>query len=122
MDKKRLEHFKKLLEAEKKNLEAELGDIAKHNHRMHDGWQSTYPKMDADSGYEEATDEAEEYINRIPVEQSLEEKLNRVKHALDRIKNGSYGVCENCKRTIPQKRLEAVPETNVCLECEKRSR
>lgn len=37
--------------------------------------------------------------------------------ALDRIKKGTYGICERCGNKIPVARLEAVPEAALCIEC-----
>jgi DnaK suppressor protein len=40
-----------------------------------------------------------------------------VSHALERLKDGSYGVCVSCQRPIPYGRLLAMPETAHCVEC-----
>lgn len=37
--------------------------------------------------------------------------------ALDRIKDGSFGVCIGCQKTIGAARLEAVPQARLCIEC-----
>jgi DnaK suppressor protein len=37
--------------------------------------------------------------------------------ALDRVRNGSYGTCQNCNRLITQERLEAQPAANSCVAC-----
>lgn len=46
-------------------------------------------------------------------EQALEEIID----ALDRIKQGSYGRCEECKCNIPKPRLQALPYTRHCVAC-----
>jgi YteA family regulatory protein len=52
---------------------------------------------------------------------SLHEKnlllLQRVEEALCKIAEGTYGICENCGRQIPEERLDAVPYTEYCLDC-----
>ncbi len=45
-----------------------------------------------------------------------------IEEALARIKHGTYGVCEVCKRPISEARLEAVPWTHLCRECKERER
>jgi len=45
--------------------------------------------------------------------------LMKVNHALDRINNGTYGICEKCGRTIEQERLKALPYTTFCIDCKK---
>ena len=43
--------------------------------------------------------------------------LNRIDEALRRIDDGSYGVCENCNKSISFKRLKAVPYAKLCIKC-----
>jgi RNA polymerase-binding transcription factor len=38
--------------------------------------------------------------------------------AVDRIRSGEYGICENCGETIHPKRLEAVPWATLCVSCQ----
>ncbi|MFP7570198.1 TraR/DksA family transcriptional regulator [Marivita sp. S2033] len=45
------------------------------------------------------------------------EELRGIDAALDRIDNGSYGVCATCGETISDERLEAVPTTALCRTC-----
>ncbi len=50
-------------------------------------------------------------------------RLERLKNALLRIDDGTYGICVRCKKDIPAGRLEAVPEALVCVPCaEKKKR
>ena len=44
--------------------------------------------------------------------------LQLIREALDRIENKSYGTCVNCENSIQPKRLEAVPWTRHCIECQ----
>jgi DnaK suppressor protein len=43
--------------------------------------------------------------------------LNEADEALERIKNGSYGNCQECSRRISTERLEVIPYTPYCVEC-----
>jgi DnaK suppressor protein len=47
--------------------------------------------------------------------------LREVRAALDRIADGSYGVCPNCEEEISQKRLKAVPWATLCIDCQEES-
>lgn len=47
-------------------------------------------------------------------EQTLLKKINK---ALEKIEDGSYGVCENCGDDISIRRLEARPVTDLCIRC-----
>ena len=44
-------------------------------------------------------------------------RLYQVDKALDRIENGTYGICEICKNHIDEDRLDLIPETDLCSNC-----
>jgi RNA polymerase-binding transcription factor DksA len=48
---------------------------------------------------------------------SLEDQLAAVQQALDRIDDGTYGLCQHCGQPIADARLEAMPETRWCINC-----
>ncbi len=41
----------------------------------------------------------------------------KVKEALERIDNGTFGICEACGKAISEKRLMARPVTTLCIDC-----
>jgi len=43
--------------------------------------------------------------------------ISKIKKSLQRIKDGSYGICETCGEEIPVKRLKARPVTTQCINC-----
>jgi DnaK suppressor protein len=43
--------------------------------------------------------------------------LDKIERALRKIDDGSFGTCENCEEPISVKRLEARPETTLCIRC-----
>ena len=45
-------------------------------------------------------------------------KLRLVEEALAKIDEGTYGVCERCEEAIPVKRLDLLPFTRYCVECQ----
>ncbi len=47
------------------------------------------------------------------------QKIELDKDALERIKKGTYGVCQKCKGKVRRKRLKAFPEANLCIKCAK---
>lgn len=49
-----------------------------------------------------------------------EEELNSISEALSRIEEGTFGVCEECEKSIPKERLKAIPHARLCLECKKK--
>ena len=48
------------------------------------------------------------------------EMLQQVEHAMDRMDNGTYGVCEQCGNPIGKQRLMAFPRATLCLSCKQR--
>lgn len=52
--------------------------------------------------------------------QSKGETLAQIQSALERIKDGAYGACEECDAKIPKARLEAMPQTPHCIACQRR--
>ena len=45
-------------------------------------------------------------------------ELKMIEEALIRIKSGTYGICEGCSRPIGVKRLQIMPLTALCIECQ----
>ncbi len=43
--------------------------------------------------------------------------LSKIDEALKKIEAGEFGICENCGEEISPKRLEARPETTMCIKC-----
>lgn len=43
----------------------------------------------------------------------------KIRNALERLEEGTFGICEECGEEIPLKRLKARPVTTLCIECKK---
>src|SRR5271167_3525188 len=50
----------------------------------------------------------------------LVERANRLAEALERLRDGEYGVCQECGETIAPARLRAMPEVMTCVRCQDR--
>jgi DnaK suppressor protein len=55
----------------------------------------------------------------LPIEYSLELKLKDVNLALEKMKKGTYGICEKCQKRIKEERLKIYPVVQYCLNCKK---
>lgn len=53
------------------------------------------------------------------LELNHEARLRSIDDALARIESGEYGTCKRCGKTIAAARLEAVPDTRHCIDCER---
>ena len=67
--------------------------------------------------YDLASEERDREINFILSDRERG-KLQAISEALERVANGSYGMCEMCEGEIAQGRLEALPFTRVCVNCQ----
>jgi len=53
------------------------------------------------------------------LEESAEHLLAEIDAALQRIEEGTYGICTNCGRRIADERLEARPWATLCIDCQR---
>ncbi len=45
--------------------------------------------------------------------------MGKIEETLEKIENGTYGICEECEEDISEARLKARPVTTLCIECKK---
>src|SRR5262245_33303753 len=75
--------------------------------------------LDTDDCRDEMDLASSEYLQAFTFRLRGREKvfLSKIQKALERIDNGTFGVCEECDEPISLKRLEARPETTLCIRC-----
>lgn len=58
-------------------------------------------------------------INEMVEKLSMREKetFSKLNNALQRIEEGSFGLCEECEEPIAEKRLQAIPYCTTCISC-----
>lgn len=56
----------------------------------------------------------------ISVANNTREMLDQSEHALERIADGSYGICESCGNPIGKLRLQAFPRATLCVTCKQK--
>jgi DnaK suppressor protein len=59
----------------------------------------------------------EEIFSRLSLSESRE--LDAINGSLQRMRDGSYGVCEGCGRNISLARLQALPYISTCIDCQR---
>lgn len=117
MNKKDLEHFEAKLLKEKALLQEELGGISKVDPHNPGNYQATVENMEVDTADEnEVADKLEELEDNEAIVEQLEKQLHEVDAALEKIKNGTYGVCEISGEEIEKERLEANPSARTSLK------
>lgn len=116
-----LGEFRKLLEMLQARVRGDVSDIAGHAFD-HDDSESRSPTHPAELGSENFEQEV-----ALDLIRNEEEFLNDITDALEKIKAGTFGVCEGClskgvtekKALINKARLKAVPWTRNCVDCER---
>lgn len=75
--------------------------------------------LDAEDLADEMDLASSEYLQSFTFRLRGREKtfLSKIDHALTRIESGMFGICEECEEEISLKRLEARPETTLCIRC-----
>jgi RNA polymerase-binding transcription factor DksA len=109
------DHFKGVLEAEKATLESELNEVGRKNPDNPSDWEAA-PADDnmREADENDAADNVEEYAENAAIVSTLETRYNAVKSALERIEEGTYGICEVGGEEIEHDRLEANPSATTC--------
>lgn len=100
-----LQKAKALLETRKNELSNRIAAIGKDLQKAHS----------ADWAEQAVERENDEVLQGLATE--AKNSLRLVNAALQRIEEGEYGVCTACDKQINEKRLEAFPETDRCIEC-----
>ena len=67
--------------------------------------------------YDLASEERDREINFILSDRGRA-KVKSIEDALQRLNEGSYGICESCGIEIAEERLEALPFTRLCRDCQ----
>jgi len=114
MNKRELDKFRKLIEAEKRAVLERLGMIEAEIQGVlasQSGNQS-YSNHMADVG-SDAMEQEQAYLHA----SKGTDYLIALEKALKRIEKGIYGTCEECGEKIPLKRLEAYLAARLCVAC-----
>lgn len=77
-----------------------------------------YAAMQVGDSVDAAVDTANDEISSQLVELESRE-LSQIENALERISHGVYGRCEYCGGRIAEARLNALPYTNSCIDCQR---
>lgn len=51
------------------------------------------------------------------IKQSIQDMLKRINNSLEKVKKGTYGICDRCGHNINAERLLAIPVTILCINC-----
>ena len=108
VDKRTLTRFKKILLKEREDIIGEVKQISESSKEM------------GQDGIQDIGDEAANIYNKqilLSLNENERMRLQEVDESLDRIENGTYGICEECGEPIGLKRLEVRPVAKYCVPC-----
>jgi len=108
MDQEKLLFFKGLLEGRLHTLLEEAGKAANDM------------RQESNGDFPDPTDRASLESDRnflLRIKDRERKLITKVKEALDRIDNGTFGICDSCGKSISEKRLMVRPVTTLCIEC-----
>lgn len=109
-------NFKKRLQEELKVVEGELKDIAVLNTETGEGdarasdMETMSPTADSNE-FADQLEDFEEHREELP---ALALRWSEIKHALEKIENGKFGLCEADNGPIEPERLEVNPAARTC--------
>ncbi len=116
MNKKDLEFFKGLLLKKRAELVEEIESIKSTDMntttKEASGDHSSYAYHMADQG----TDNMQREKSFLYAQRNGR-LIYHIDMALERIEDGTFGLCQSCGKQITRERLEAVPHARLCIEC-----
>jgi DnaK suppressor protein len=107
VDEKRQEHYKFLLNEQLKEL-------------MEEAAKTVNDLTVTDGEFPDPTDRASWESDRnflLRIRERERKLITKIAEALERIEEGTFGICERCGEPISEKRLEARPVTTLCINC-----
>lgn len=114
----KFEQFKVRLEDEKRRLERM---IVNRRDSVSSHPSTGVNESFSNSGDDEYADAATDTFNQeldMTMLNKYKFRITRVDEALSRLAEGTYGTCVRCHQKISEGRLDAVPETGFCRDCE----
>ena len=114
-DERWLNHQRHLLEEERATYVAQAAALRAEAESLVEEMEPGDIQFDDESG-EGGTTTVDRERDLALSAQALQ-AVEEIDHALAKIANKTYGICENCGRLIPKPRLEALPYARLCIDC-----
>jgi DnaK suppressor protein len=110
--KKDMEAFRKKLLARRSEIGQKLHEFRNESKELEDGVARDLADK-AESSY------TKEFL--LSLSDAEQEELFQIDAALRRIQKGDFGICQTCQKDIGRKRLNALPWTALCIECQEKA-
>jgi DnaK suppressor protein len=108
--------YKARLTEEKETLEKELASVGRKNPANPNDWEALPQDTELAADPNDVASEIAGYEDNAAILKDLEARYNDVIAALERIKEGTYGMCVISDEPIEEERLGADPAAKTCIE------
>jgi len=111
---KELEELRARLLEEKRELEEQLATIEEAQ------FAATQSDLTGEVGFDDESADAGTFTfereRDLSIENNVRDLLGKIERAFQRMEDGTYGLCERCKRPIEKARLKALPYADLCIK------
>ena len=116
MNRKEAAPFAAMMKAKQRILR---GDISHMETEAMQRGKQEHAAQDISSFADLGTDNFEQEFT-IGLIENEEDALREIELAIERIQEGTFGVCETCTKRVSKERLRVVPYTRHCIECQRK--
>ena len=114
LSKAELRELKERLLSERKDLEAQYAELEESTFATNQS--DLTGEMGFDEEYADAGTATFERERDLSLVNNLRDLMERIDKALEKIDDGTYGLCDRCGKPIEKLRLKALPYANLCLK------
>jgi DnaK suppressor protein len=112
MNKKEKDEFRKMLASKKESIIRKLSETIAESKEM----ESNVAQDLVDKA---ETSYTKEFL--LSLTDTERRQLLLIDEALKRLEHGEFGVCQLCRKEVGEKRLEAIPWTPLCIDCQEKA-
>ncbi|WP_460541222.1 TraR/DksA family transcriptional regulator [Glycomyces halotolerans] len=101
-------------------LKERLDELVEEQQRFIDSIATAQRERLSDTAGDDQIDSGSktvEHEHEVALAGAISERIRQVSHALERLDDGDYGICERCGNPIPAARLAAFPSATLCVSC-----
>lgn len=110
-----VDKFREMLLLERRRL---LAKSRRMRNKDEDQSDELSELADYDNHPADAATETFEREKDLAIDENVERLIARIDRAMEKIDNGSYGICDRCGREISRERLKVLPHATFCVECQ----
>ncbi len=113
----KIEDYKAKLLEERRLLEVELSSMGRVDNTTGDWVATPEEQTTPEADENDLADRSEDFEERSSTLDVLNTRLEDINKAIEKMADGTYGICEICGKDIEEDRLEANPAARTCKAC-----